>query len=398
MKKAVVFYLYGNRNAGDMAICLGAIELLKKQNYEVTMVSRFSAAEDEYRKSRDYLAEYYPNVKVYPGPFSFERDASAAKKLLAYGASAMKAVGIVTDRQIKRFIEEADVVFFNGGNLLRAAALADYLRLIALFYPIKRAYAMKKPIYCLPQSTAKISRFGEKILRRCLACFDSVYVREEISYDELKKRFPNISFQRSTDLAFLCKDTDVAAKKYTALGLDLAEKTIAVVVRNTGIGDIGELDAQKQQRLEERLFSYIKKHSDYRYLLIVQTKKDRVYSERLLKGIREIADAQLVENHDPLVLREIYKHVEILITMRLHAGILALSALTPVIGLFSEEWGLKNPGIMKDYEMPYFVIEKDLENKQETLTHTSSKEISEKITDYLKTMNNIGGDGKKVKL
>ena len=389
MKKALVFYLYGNRNAGDMAICLGAIELLKKQNYEIIMVSRFSEAEDEYWKSRDYLAEYYPDVKVYPGPFSFERDTPVVKKMLAYGVSALKAAGIIRDQQIKRLIEETDVVFFNGGNLLRAAGLTDYLRLAALFYPIKKAYALKKPIYCLPQSTAKISGFGEKILRRCLEYFESVFVREEISYVELKKRFPNISFHRSTDLAFLCRDTDVAANKYTELGLDVAVKTNAIVIRNTGIGDIGELDVRKQQRLKEALFRYIKNHPDQHYMLVVQTEKDREYSELLLKEIREIADAQIVENHDPLVLREIYKHVELLITMRLHAGILALSALTPVIGLFSEEWGLKNPGIMKDYEMPYCLIEKDMKERLELLTYVSNGDIGEKIWNYTEIMNDM---------
>ena len=52
MKKALVFYLYGTRNAGDMAICVGAIELLRAQGYDITMVSRFSEAEDEYQISK----------------------------------------------------------------------------------------------------------------------------------------------------------------------------------------------------------------------------------------------------------------------------------------------------------------------------------------------------------
>ena len=111
MKKALVFYLYGNRNAGDMAICLGAIELLKKQNYEVSMVSRFSEAEEEYQKSKEYLAEYYPDVKVYPGPFSFERNFSKAKKLAAYAGSMLKVSGIIPDPHTKQLIREADVVF-----------------------------------------------------------------------------------------------------------------------------------------------------------------------------------------------------------------------------------------------------------------------------------------------
>ena len=393
MKKALVFYLYGNRNAGDMAICLGAIELLKKQNYEVSMVSRFSEAEEEYQKSKEYLAEYYPDVKVYPGPFSFERNFSKAKKLAAYAGSMLKVSGIIPDPHTKQLIREADVVFFNGGNLLRGASTADYLRLIALFYPIKIAHDMGKPIYCLPQSTAKISDRGEKMLHKFLKCFETVYVREKISFEELKKRFPDVPFIKTTDLAFLCEDTDTAASKYFELGIKSMERTAAIVVRNTGIGDIGELDAQKQQRMKEKLIAYVKAHPDYYYLIVVQTEKDRYYSQQLLSEIQKTTDADFIENHDPLVLREIYKHVDVLITMRLHAGILALSALTPVIGLFSEEWGLKNPGIMGDYEMPYLIIENNGEDIPAMQVGAFKEAISQIIHKNTKTMNNMRGGG-----
>ena len=129
MKKALVFYLYGNRNAGDMAICMGTIEYLKEKGYEITMVSRFSEAEDEYLRSKEYVAEYYPDVKVYPGPFSFERDYSKMQKLAAYAKSYLKVLGILPDERTRSLIHEADVVYFNGGNLLRASTMADYLRL-----------------------------------------------------------------------------------------------------------------------------------------------------------------------------------------------------------------------------------------------------------------------------
>lgn len=362
MKKALVYYLYGSRNAGDMAICIGTIELLKKQGYDITMVSRFSEAEDEYYRSKDYIAEYYPEVKVYPGPFSFERNFSSAKKLAAYTDSMMKVAGIIPDKRTKKLIRESDIVFFNGGNLLRGASTTDYLRLVALFYPIKIAHAMGKPVYCLPQSTATISDLGEKMLGKYLQYFDTIYVREKISFEELKKRFPSIPFVQSTDMAFLCEDTKIAVKKYAELELDIDNKTAAIVVRNTGIGDIGELDAEKQKMLKKQLADFVQSHKDYHFVIVVQTEKDREFSQQVLEMVKQIAEAELIENYDPLLLREIYKRVEFLITMRLHAGILSLSALTPVIGVFSVEWGLKNPGIMSDYEMPYVMIDNNIEN------------------------------------
>ena len=389
MKKALVYYLYGNRNAGDMAICAGTIEFLKKCGYEITMVSRFSEAEEEYWKSKDYISEYYPEVKVYPGPFSFERNFSVPKKLLSYGVSMLKVAGLIPDKRLKQLIKEADIVFFNGGNLLRGASMADYLRLFALFYPIKTAYSMKKPVYCLPQSTAKTSSLGKKILAKYLACFKTVYVREEISFKELKKFFPQIPFELATDMAFFCEDNAIAVNKYSGLQLPDAGKTIAVVVRNTGIGDIGELSTEKQDKLVKILLSFVEIHRDYSYLIAIQTEKDRAFSEKLNSLINNIVPTRMIENHDPLVLREIYRHTAVLLTMRLHAGILALSAQTPVIGLFSEEWGLKNPGIMRDYDMPFVIVE-NVEDKVLSMpTDAQRANIIKNRERYLETLNAV---------
>lgn len=389
MKKALVYYLYGNRNAGDMAICAGTIEFLKKNGYEITMVSRFSEAEEEFWKSKEYISEYYPEVKVYPGPFSFERNFSVLKKLLSYGVSMLKIVGWISDKRMRQLIKEADIVFFNGGNLLRGASITDYLRLFALFYPIKTAYNMKKLVYCLPQSTAKTSSLGKKILFRYLSCFKTVYVREEISFKELKKLFPQIPFELSTDMAFFCEDNTNAMNKYNELKLPNATKTIALVVRNTGIGDIGELSTEKQDKLVKILLSFVEIHRDYSYLIAIQTEKDRAFSEKLNSLINNIVPTRMIENHDPLVLREIYRHTDVLLTMRLHAGILALSAQTPVIGLFSEEWGLKNPGIMRDYDMPFVIVENGEDKVLSMPTDAQRANIIKNRDRYLETLNAV---------
>lgn len=360
MKKALVFYLYGTINAGDMAICVGTIELLKSQGYdEISMVSRFSEAENEYEISKKYIEEYYPEVKVYSGPFSFERNFSKLKKLICYVKSYMTICGIVSDVQTIKLIEETDVVFFNGGNLLRGTSTTDYLRLMALFYPIEHARKAKKNIYCLPQSTALISKRGEKILHWYLKSFDKIYIRETISYKTLKERFPDLPFVQSTDLAFLIKDTILAEQKFKTQYKLSKKQKIGLIFRNTGIGDIGFLEQDVQEKIQRCLNEFINSHYEYEYWIIIQNKNDIDFSEIVYEQMKDQYDVRITENHDPLVLREIYKHMDYIVTMRLHAGILALSALTPVVGLFSEIWGLKNPGIMRDYGMPYIIVEQE---------------------------------------
>ena len=353
MKKALVYYLYGTRNAGDMAICVGAVELLKQKGFSVTMVSRFSEAEDEYRISKEYLQGYYPDVEVYPGPFSFERDFSPIRKLGAYAASCMKVAGVLPDRVNRELIEQHDVVFFNGGNLLRGERTTDYLRLAALFYPIELRYL--------------------KGIRK-------VYIREERSYDQLRSLFPELPLVLSTDLAFFCEDKKEAERRFREEFRELPPgKRTALILRGTGIGDIGQLDGNLSAKMERLLEKYVTGHPSERYWIVVQTKKDREISERFFNRIREKVQVEIIESHDPLVLRELYRRMDLTISMRLHAAILSLSARTPVAGVFSEIWGLKNPGIMSAYGMPYIMAESADAENLDRLIGAIPADVSERI-------------------
>lgn len=385
MKKALVFYLYGTRNAGDMAICVGTIHALRREGYSVTMVSRFSESEDEYYISKDYIEKYFPEVEVFPGPFSFERDFSPIRKLLSYGASFAKVCGLIADKRTRALIEEADVVFFNGGNLLRGENIKDYLRLVALFYPIKMANKAGKTVYCLPQSTAGLSRIGKKLLGSYLKCFSRIYVREQRSYKALRNAFPKLDFKLSTDMAFFCEDSDLARQEAEKAFGDLqGNGRIALVLRNTGIGDIGEIDKRTEDKLLGCLRAFVLRHPEKEYLVIVQTMKDRALSERFAASVKEDISIRLIESHDPQALRELYRHMELMITMRLHAGILALSACTPVVGLFCGDWGLKNPGMMENFGMPYLIADredKELEGLVAQLPEDAPHRIAHRIEE-----------------
>ena len=382
MRKALLYYLYGTSNAGDMAICLGAADLLKEKGYAVTMVSRFSASEQEYVRSKEFIQRYYPDVEVYPGPFSFERGFSTVKKIKSYAVSFLKICHVLPDKLNRKLIAEHDVVFFNGGNLLRGETIADYLRLTALFYPIELAKKMKKPVFCLPQSTAGISFTGKQLLKKFFYGLQKIYVREEMSFRELSTQFPAVPFLCSTDLAFFCSDNSVAIKGFKEKYGKFSYVDVTIILRSTGIGDIGFLDQTLSDKMVGMLEEYVHHHPELKYRIIVQTQKDREFSERFLRRIVCFACVELVEEHDPLILREMYKHTSFTISMRLHAAILSLSAGTPVVGIFSEVWGLKNPGIMSSYDMPYMIVEQG-GGTLDNLIESIPENVKERIHDII---------------
>lgn len=346
LKKALVFYLYSNNNAGDMAICMGAIDFLKSAGFEITFVSRYSDRNEEFLDSARYVHKYHPDIKIESGVFTFNRSSSYVAKLAAYAHGFVRYVLPIRDKRLEELIRETDVVFFNGGNLLRCDGFADISRLYALFYPLQIAKKIGKPLICLPQSTANVSRLGKTILERCISLFDLVAIRESLSYKAIKVLFPNIPCAQSIDLAFFIEklDSDTSFIQFN--------NRVALVLRESGIGDIGNLEDRRIAEMSKGIVDFAERHPDERFVIVVQTKKDRDYSYRMLKEI-DSSRIDIIEEHDPIRLVSLYEQCKALITMRLHAGILAIRAGTPVIGFFDPSWGLKNKGIMCDFRMGY---------------------------------------------
>lgn len=386
MKKALVFYLYSNRNAGDMAICLGTIRFLKQQGFDITFVSRFGQRDQEYAESCKYLAQYEPDVQVVPGFFDFDRSDPFFTRFRAYAQGFIKVAIPGIEKQLRLLLSDCDVVFFNGGNLLRGHTFADYMRLAALFYPIHAARKVGKKIYCLSQSSSKLDWISKRMLNRYLSDFDQIYVREKMSYLKLKSTFPQMPFVRSTDMAFCIGQQKIAEdffqKKYGYLPSDF----IAVVVRYTQIGDLGMLPETVQQQLNSRVTEYMSQYPQSFYLVVIQTEKDRLPSYELVRQVRQNCKVDCIEEHDPYLLREIYRRARFVLTMRLHAAILAMSVSTPVMGIFSEKWGLKNSGILSDYQMPYLIVEQQpysrISDFIPVLAQAPTKDIPKRIQSF----------------
>ena len=339
--RALIYYLYGPENAGDLAICLGTIGFLRRHGVEVTMVSRFDEKAPDYAASCELVKARYPEVNIVPGQFALNRSAGTLPLMKQYAVGAAKILFMLGAAETRRIVEQCDIVLFNGGNLLRCAGLTDAIRLEALFYPLHIARRMGKRIVCLPQSTATIAKGWKGFLGRKLALFDEVFIREGVSLQRLNDLYPNIHFSKSTDMAFFMDDLE--ERRFRKVN------TAAMIVRGTGIGDIGELPLERQDELLDAYVRFAREHPELSYTVVVQTRKDRELSRRLVRLLPE--GSSILEEHDPFKLLSIYKGMDVTLSMRLHAAILSLRAGTPVIGLFDRRWGLKNVGVMSDYGM-----------------------------------------------
>ncbi|WP_221567173.1 polysaccharide pyruvyl transferase family protein [Alkalihalobacillus sp. TS-13] len=354
-KNVVLLYSYGLKNGGDMAITLGAIDLLKNMDVNLKVYSLFDKSHPQYQQSNNFLKNIHPDIEIIESPFTLNREGNMSQKIKTY-FNGIRIISGLKKVQLEIDIKKSDFVFFNGGNLFRASSVTDYLRLSALMYPLRLAQKHNVPYYILPQSAAKIDWIGKLLMGSPINSANKIWVRENISFDYLNKLFPKANIDKNIDLAFNIKENSGHIKdEYNFT----KKKCVAITLRNQTIGDLEELEENKNKKIlyvfKKVINNLIEKN--HHILLVVQTKKDLKISERLLKEFK--SDVQLIEEYNPFKLLNIYNKCELIIGMRLHSIILAISAGIPAIGFFDKSWGFKNPGIMEKFEMEYYFIEND---------------------------------------
>ena len=359
--KAFLVYCYSQKNAGDMAITMGAVDLLREYGYEVTIMSRYPEEAEDFRESTRMIKERYSDsVTVIPCIFVLDRSATMAGKLMNYYRSMRVLTGNRYKRLLDDILQESDLVLFNGGNLLRSESVTDFLRLIALDFPLSRARKQRRPYVVLPQSSARINWIGKLFLRRMLGDASVVFVREKISYQALTSMFPNVRFQQTLDAAFFIK---------AGCGEHRAEvqRNVALTFRAWSVGDMKEFGQDVKSRIIEAYVSILKKNpgAACQYHVICQGKKDYEFSKQASDALsRELRQGvQLHYELDPVRLKALYSSMDFIVGMRLHSLILAFSVGVPGLGVFLREWGNKNPGMMQHFQMPYmFLDEPPLKN------------------------------------
>lgn len=364
-KKIFLAYAYSSKNAGDLAICIGALDLLIENGYSVTLLSKYDKLDPEFFSSREYYRRRYKSkITFLEAPFTLDRNASFIQKFInnLKGYIVLKGGKNKRAKEIGKYISQSDYVIFNGGNLLRCSNLVDYIRLKALYYPIQLAKKMRKPYLIFPQSTANIDGAGKRLLQKFISEADYVFLREEESYQKLKHTFGVDNLIQSIDLAYFIRKEQERQNS--------SSKTIAFTLRAHSIGDLNEFSREEKLKIYEIFKFFLEKSSytDYKIVFVVQTRKDIAFTEEVVRKLQIDCpqyNISIFENYDPLELLNFYKDITILIGMRLHSIILASSIGVPCYGLFYKEWGLKNPGMMKHLDMPFTMIDEELNGQDE---------------------------------
>jgi len=354
--KAGLFYFYGMKNAGDMAINIGALKIIKDFGFhEVNVLSRFELNSADFMETEKYMNTYpdfFMNINLYPGPFAFTRKNGVLGQV-EYIKMLFKFRGTYHESRINEFINDSDIFFFNGGNLLRINSFKDFLRLMALFFPVFILKRKHKKIILLPHSTNNMNKFQKKVLAKFLKCYDYIFSRDEIT----NNIFHQIGLQNclsQIDVCFFQNIKALISRKYNS-----SISKIDITVRDTGIGDIGKLKPPVIKKLRNKLMEIIHTFDDKDILIkiIVQNKNDSEFSYLIFDELKKEFKAELIEEYDVFKLLKIYGDADLVVGMRLHSLIIAASVGTPIVGVFSKEWGIKNPGTFQELGLKSIVVE-----------------------------------------
>lgn len=342
-------YGYSARNAGDFAITLGAIDVLHSLGCRVKVFSRYQRGNRDFPLQEAALRRRYgEDLFIAECPFYLDRDESRLVSFLHYANGALMLLGLRPHRNFVRELLDCDLVAFNGGNLFRCERLADFARLKALLYPLKIARKKGKPFVIMPQSAAKMNKMGQRLVLPVLESSRLAFIREDLSYDYLLELLPYAPVKRSLDMAFFIEKSNLPPQNRKK------EVTIALTLRAHTVGDLETLPLTDRERIVSHMDTLVKSLSERcRFVVVVQAEKDEEFSAAFASR----HGLEVFRSQDVPELLSFYQSVDVLVGMRLHSIILALSVGTPCYGVFFEQWGLKNPGLMQEFGMPHTILD-----------------------------------------
>lgn len=355
-------YAYGCRNAGDFAINQGSLSLIERAvpEADVAAIARFAEDSGEFRKMAREFESLDESVRLFGGPITYDpKSQSRLEQLLELGRSGMQYgfdMAAIADESrfhsdLSQQVTTSTALFFNGGNAIHySPSHQSFAYLLAVLYPLHVAQRNDVPYAILPQTIFGLEGIAKRLVVPLLNDAEFVMTRDSETFRYLSRFSLSTQIINAIDTAFLNGTPSTTANSSG----DTRE--IAAVPRFSTLGDTGELD-KAGARMERIFFEYLEAlvERGHEVTLTIQTEIDERWARENRERLNSIG-VEYYSNFDPQTLRNHYAEMDLLVTMRLHAGIFALSVGTPTIGVYRPEWGPKMQGTFETLDIGKYAI------------------------------------------
>ena len=379
--KILLFYAWGNENAGDKALALGTVESIRQcfPSSRIDIVSIIDKRNDAFETSRKYIADRYPDVRMLPNDLLLGHKLGDSKIfklfrkiLLIFGLCCPLILKYVYKHSsVFTALLGTDIVLLNGGHLLfwsdrmgqKQKIMKRYVLPLLLARRLSKRYVLHAQSFG-PFEFNKRNCLFYLIFRHILCGANAVSVRDSASLSHLKICMGCTDTVRCVlDSGFFLTGRDDSNASLILKRYSLKyKKFLAITVRLSKRGSQKELDAELYESYANKIREFIALWTSNKSIpiaFICQVTKDVEDTGFILSKLSQEQKKKCVvikDDPSPELLIALYANAIALVGMRFHSLVFALQANTPVIGLYYYDIGPKIKGIMRDLGYPEYAF------------------------------------------
>jgi len=415
-KNIVLAYCWGTNNVGDKAITPGMLNLLYESypKCNITLISFFPDTSNKFQNSAVFIKKKHPNIAFIPNilpllPFSTKyvgKYISGFLNLIAQLFSLLfpkLSLHIFNKNIGLKQLAKSDLVISNCGHIFFWNKRMKSLKYtLTMAYPLLIAKHLGIPYGFYAQSFGPFE-FGyfdgliKGFYRWLFLGSRFIYTRESESQKEIGDLICKSKCDLATvlDAAFFLRGQEDQKAKAILNKYNLkSDAFIAMTLRLTKRGSSKPLEGELYKRYDRKLSQFIVQWVERKGIPIAivcqvpaDIKDSKFVYEHLPNKYKDYCRI-ITEKLSPEALKSLYKNARILLGMRFHSLIFALSENTPVVGLYYSDLGPKIPGMMRDLGFQNYVYDiKDISgedlfksvNEINQNKDSISKEIEQKL-------------------
>lgn len=384
--KILISNVYCHLNHGDAGIVEATINGLRAQHpsAEIVVVSLYSDLDQ---------GKYGQGIRVIQAPVRplNRGQMSTGLKLLSVVAKAgevafkslLYAFGYF--RGSSALFRDADLVVSCGGGYMQSKSVKQLLtEYLVHWVQLYCAKAANTPYVIFAQTIGPFDMISRLLSRPVFNGAFRVLAREPISFDCVKRLYPDAACRQTGDVAFLLKPTP-----YDWCPDTHSDGNIGITVRSWHFPGASDRDGL-MKRYVEAIKDYIttlSREGDYGFYLMPQCvgpegDNDLVLSRLIVEDLKGRANVTLIDfDIYPSQLKSLYSKMDFFVGTRMHSVIFSLAENVPCLAISYDK---KTDGIMEQAGLSEYVLHIDTVTGADLLKRFHELKSNPKIREIIR--------------
>lgn len=385
--KILISNVYCYLNHGDAGIVEATIDGLRAQHpsAEIIVVSLYSELDQ---------GKYGPGIRVIQAPVQplKQGQMSTGLKLL----SVLTKVGEVAFKSLlytfgcfrgsSAQFRDADLVVSCGGGYMQSKSVRQLLtEYLVHWIQLYCAKAANTPYVIFAQTIGPFDTISRLLSRPVFDDAIRVLAREPISFDCVKRLYPDATCRQTGDVAFLLKPAPYDWHPDTH-----SDGNIGITVRSWHFPGSPNRDKLMKRYVKaiKDFMTTLSQEGDYGFYLMPQCvgpegDNDLVLSRLIAEDLKDRVDVTLIDfDIYPSQLKTLYSKMDYFVGTRMHSVIFSLAEDVPCLAISYDK---KTDGIMEQAGLSEYVLNIDTVTGSDLLERFHALKSNPKIREIVKS-------------